>query len=170
MVFDLPGCRIRGWRHADEAALARHANNRKIWLNLRDHFPHPYTRTDAQAWLDRVVGAEPESQFAIEIDGGAAGGIGLALQEDVARISAELGYWLGEEYWGRGVMSPAVRAVTEYGLEALGLYRIYALVFEWNPASVRVLEKAGFSLEGRMRQAAIKDGRILDQLIYARVR
>jgi ribosomal-protein-alanine N-acetyltransferase len=170
MQLELPECRIRSWRHTDEAELARQANSRRIWLNVRDHFPHPYTRDDARAWLERVVGAEPESQFAIEIEGTVAGGIGLMLQEDVARVSAELGYWLGEVHWGRGVMSAAVRALTEFGFAAFELRRIYALVFEWNPASMRVLEKAGFTFEGRMRQAVIKDGRVMDQMIYARVR
>ena len=98
-----PACRIRSWRAGDEPSLARHADNRKIWLNVRDRFPHPYTLADAESWLAKVTAAEPETQFAIEVDGEAAGGVGLFLQEDVSRFSAEIGYWLGEAYWGRGL-------------------------------------------------------------------
>jgi RimJ/RimL family protein N-acetyltransferase len=170
MELRLPGCRIRSWRPEDAPSLARHADNRQLWLNVRDHFPHPYTLADAQAWVAHARGLEPEVQFAIEVGGEAAGGIGLFLQEDVARYSAELGYWLGEAHWGRGIMTSAVRDFTEYAFGAFALCRIYALVFEWNPASRRVLEKAGYTLEGRMRRAAVKDGRVLDQFLYAAVR
>ena len=170
MELALPGCRIRSWRAGDEPALVRHANSRRLWLNVRDHFPHPYTLADAAEWVARAAAVEPESQFAIEIDGEAAGGIGLFLQEDVARYSAELGYWLGEAHWGRGVMTDAVRGFTEYAFGAFELCRIYAVVFEWNPASRRVLEKAGYALEGRMRRAAVKDGQVIDQFLYATVR
>ena len=170
MELALPGCRIRSWRPGDERSLARHANSRRLWLNVRDRFPHPYTLADAAQWVAHTAAADPETQFAIEVDGEAAGGIGLFLQEDVARFSAELGYWLGEAHWGRGIMTGAVHAFTEYAFNAFELCRIYAFVFEWNPASRRVLEKAGYSLEGRMRRSAVKDGRVLDQFLYAAVR
>jgi RimJ/RimL family protein N-acetyltransferase len=137
---------------------------------VRDHFPSPYTLADADLWLERVLGGGPETQFAIEVDGEAAGGIGVFLQEDVARKSAELGYWLGEAYWGRGIMTDAVREFTRYAFDAYDLLRVYALVFEWNPASCRVLEKAGYALEGRLRRAVVKDGHVLDQFVYAVVR
>src|SRR6266498_2626432 len=153
MELALPGGRIRSWRAGDEPALAQHANNRKIWLNVRDRFPHPYTLADAEEWVARVTAAVPETQFAIEVDGAAAGGIGVFLQEDVERYSAEIGYWLGEAYWGRGLATSAVQRFTEYAFEAFGLCRIYATVFAWNPASCRVLEKAGYQLEGRLRQS-----------------
>jgi RimJ/RimL family protein N-acetyltransferase len=167
MELELPGCRIRSWRVGDEPALARHADNRKVWLNVRDRFPHPYTAADAKTWVAKVTAATPETQFAIEVDGEAAGGIGLFLQEDVARYSAELGYWLGESHWGRGLMTSVVRGFTEFAFGTFALCRIYAVVFEWNPASMRVLEKAGYSLEGHHRRAAVKDGRVLDQRTYA---
>ena len=169
MELELPGCRIRSWRPGDEPSLSRHADNRRLWRNVRDHFPHPYTVADAEAWVAAARGARPETQFAIEVDGEAAGGIGLFLQEDVSRYSAELGYWLGEAYWGRGVMTGAVRGFTEYAFRTFDLCRIYAVVFEWNPASRRVLEKAGYALEGRMHRAAVKEGRVLDQYLYAAV-
>lgn len=170
MELELAGCRVRSWRAGDEPSLARHADNEQLWRNVRDHFPHPYTLADAQAWVAAASGAVPETQFAIEVDGEAAGGVGLFLQEDVARYSAELGYWLGEGYWGRGLMTAVVRGFTEHAFRMFELCRIYAIVFEWNPASRRVLEKAGYTLEGRLRRAAVKEGRVLDQFLYAVVR
>jgi [ribosomal protein S5]-alanine N-acetyltransferase len=170
MELNLPGFRIRSWRRGDEPSLARHADSERLWRNVRDQFPHPYTLADAEAWVARASVAEPETQFAIEVDGEAAGGIGLFLQEDVARYSAELGYWLGEAHWGRGIMTAAVREFTEHAFRTFDLCRIYAIVFEWNPASRRVLEKAGYRLEGQMRRAAVKEGRVLDQFLYATVR
>ena len=170
MELELPGCRIRSWRRGDEPSLARHADSERLWRNVRDHFPHPYTLADAEAWVSCASRATPETQFAIEVDGEAAGGIGLFLQEDVARYSAELGYWLGEAHWGHGLMTAAVRGFTEHAFRTFELRRIYAMVFEWNPASRRVLEKAGYELEGRMRLAAVKEGRVLDQFLYASVR
>src|SRR3954452_15964908 len=98
MQLELAGCRIRSWGAGDEPSLAKHADNRKIWLNVRDRFPHPYTLGDAEAWVAGMISADPETQFAIEVDGEAAGGVGLFLQEDVSRITAEIGYWLGEAY------------------------------------------------------------------------
>ncbi|HUF35106.1 MAG TPA: GNAT family protein [Gemmatimonadales bacterium] len=163
-------CGIRSWRPDDAASLARHANNRKIWLNVRDHFPHPYTLAHAETWIGREREAIPETQFALEVDGEAAGGVGVFLQQDVARRSAELGYWLGEAHWGRGIMTDVVRRFTAQAFETYDLLRIYALVFEWNPGSCRVLERAGFVLEGRLRQAVVKDGRVLDQFLYAALR
>ena len=161
---------IRDWRVADAASLVRHANNRKIWINLRDSFPYPYRLSDAHQWISSAAFASPVTDFAIEIDCAAAGGIGLRLREDVFRRSAEIGYWLGEEYWGRGVVTEAVAAMTEYAFSAFGLLRVYAGVFAWNPASMRVLEKAGYRLEGVMRKGAVKDGRTVDEYIYAIVR
>jgi [ribosomal protein S5]-alanine N-acetyltransferase len=170
MELEFPGGRIRSWRAGDAPALARHADNRKIWLNVRDRFPHPYTLADAEAWLAQVASAQPESQFAVEVDGEAAGGVGLFLQQDVERFSAEIGYWLGEAHWGRGLATAVVRAFTEFAFERFDLCRIYANVFAWNPGSARVLEKAGYVFEGRMRRAAVKDGQVLDNLLYAAVR
>ncbi len=144
-----------------------HANNRDIWLNLRDAFPHPYSLDDARQFLKRVRAMDPETFFAIAVDGEAVGSIGFRQHDDVERCSAEIGYWLGERFWGRGIMTAALRAVTRYAVERHGLTRVYAVPFEHNHASFRVLEKAGFVCEGRMRRSAIKDGKVLDQLMYA---
>ncbi len=170
MELELPGCRIRNWRTGDEPSLARHADSRRIWLNVRDRFPHPYTLADADGWVARAASAAPETQFAIEVEGEAAGGVGLFLQEDVSRFSAEIGYWLGEAYWGRGLMTAVVRRFTDHAFATFDVNRIYGNVFEWNAASARVLEKAGYEFEGRHRRAAVKDGCVLDNLLYAVVR
>jgi RimJ/RimL family protein N-acetyltransferase len=168
--LDLPECRIRSWRVGDEPALVRHADNRKIWLNVRDRFPYPYTPADAEAWVAHAGAAMPETQFAVEVEGEAVGGVGLFLQADVERYSAEIGYWIGEAFWGRGIATAVVRRFTDYAFDAFGLCRIYANVFEWNRGSCRVLEKAGYALEGRLRSSAVKDGVVLDGFLYATVR
>ncbi|HEX8201778.1 MAG TPA: GNAT family protein, partial [Isosphaeraceae bacterium] len=141
------------------------------WINLRDRFPHPYTPADARAWLVWVARKTPETDFAIAIavGGEAVGGIGIGLRDDVARRSAEIGYWLGRAHWGRGLATTAVTALTAWSFAHFDLCRIDAAVFAWNPASARVLEKAGYALEGRLRKSVTKDGRTIDQLLYARV-
>ncbi len=160
---------IRSYRADDAPALARRANNPRVAENLRDRFPFPYTLADAHEWLAAALRQDPETNFAIEVDGRLAGTIGLELGEDVYRHSAEIGYWLGEDCWGRGIASAAVRLLSDWGFDELGLLRIHAFVFENNPASVRVLEKAGFELEGRMRSAVVKNGRVMDQWVYGKV-
>jgi RimJ/RimL family protein N-acetyltransferase len=166
MRLPLTSCTVRSWQAGDVPSLVRHANNRHIWLSLRDRFPHPYTSSDGASFIRRVRASQPETTFAIEVDSEAAGGIGFMLQPDVERVSAEIGYWLGEIYWGRGICTDALRAVTEYAIEQHGLTRVFALPFAHNVASCRVLEKAGFVLEGLLRRSAIKDGRIADQKLY----
>ncbi len=166
-IFELEKCVIRDWRRGDEPSLVRHASNRKIWLNLRDSFPHPYTMGDARRWIDVSTTQLRGNAFAICVGGFAVGAIALMPREDVNRHSAEIGYWLGEEYWGQGITTEAVTAVTDHGFRMLGLYRIYAEIFEWNRASMRVLEKAGYQAEGRLRRHAVKDGRLIDQILYA---
>jgi [ribosomal protein S5]-alanine N-acetyltransferase len=170
LEIELSLARLRPWRAGDEAALVRHANNRKVWRNLRDLFPHPYTRANADWWIASLKGEDPVCNFAIEVDGEAAGGIGLHPQSDVEWRSAEIGYWLGEAHWGKGITTEAVREVTAYGFSQLDLLRIHATVFEWNPASMRVLEKAGYTLEGRLRKAITKDGQTIDCMLYAMIR
>ena len=170
MELELSKSRLRPWKPGDEESLVRHANNRVIWRNLRDAFPHPYTLANAQHWIRSANPATPVTNFAIVVDGSAVGGIGLVLKDDVFRRSAEIGYWLGEEYWGRGIVTEAVRAVTDYAFATFDLCRVYAGVFEWNHASMRVLEKAGYEYECRMRKSVVKDGEIIDELIYAIVR
>lgn len=161
---------IRDWRIDDAKSIARYANNRKIWLNLRDAFPSPYALANAEAFITRATQSVPGTFFAIATETEAIGSIALTPGQDVHRFTAELGYWLGEPFWGRGIMAQAVRAICRYAFEEIGLHRIFAEPYITNPASARVLEKAGFICEGVLRASAVKDGRVLDQLLYARVK
>jgi RimJ/RimL family protein N-acetyltransferase len=170
MEIRLSRCTLRPWRDGDQRALARHANNRNVWIHLRDRFPHPYTEADAAAWISLASALPEDTQFAIEVQGEPVGGIGLDLGQDVHRRSAEVGYWLGEPCWGRGIATAALSAITELGFARFDLCRIYACVFDGNPGSVRVLEKAGYTFEGRLRKSVTKAGRTIDQVIYAIVR
>ncbi|MGE0448576.1 MAG: GNAT family N-acetyltransferase [Vicinamibacterales bacterium] len=167
MHLTLDRCVVRSWEAGDVASLVAHANNRRIWENLRDRFPHPYRRQDGQAFIRQARSQYPETFFALEVEGEAAGGIGFVLQQDVERVSAEIGYWLGERYWGRGICTEALKAVSAHAIRHHGLTRVFALPFAHNAASCRVLEKAGFVVEGRLRRSALKDGRIVDQVLYA---
>jgi ribosomal-protein-alanine N-acetyltransferase len=167
MKFSLAQCEVRSWRHDDLGSLVQHADNRKIWLNLRDRFPHPYTKRDGREFLRTMLTQRPETAFAIAVGGEAVGGIGFVMMPDVERVSAEIGYWLAEPFWGRGMTTEAVVAVTRYAIDTHGFTRMFALPFASNRASCRVLEKAGYVLEGRLRRSAIKDGQIIDQMQYA---
>ncbi|HMG34340.1 MAG TPA: GNAT family N-acetyltransferase [Blastocatellia bacterium] len=167
MEIKLSRCTLRPWRPGDEDSLIHHANNVKIWRNLRDIFPHPYTREDADRWIQLASQAEPLTNFAMEVNGEAAGAIGIVLGQDVHRRSAEIGYWLGELYWGKGIMTEAVRAVTDYAFTNFDLNRIWAGVFDRNDVSARVLENAGYKLEARLKHAVTKDSETLDELLYA---
>ena len=166
MQIDCGRCTVRAWQLGDEAALARHANNREIWLNLRDQFPHPYTLEHAKAWVELASVESPATHFAIVLEE-AVGGIGFDLQGDIGRQSAEIGYWLSAAHWNKGLMSAAVRAVTDYAFEQFSLTRIFAVPYDTNIASQRVLEKVGYVREGVLRRSAIKDGVVLDQVVYA---
>ncbi len=172
LQLDLPvaGAQLRPWRRGDEESLARHANNRNVWITLGDRFPHPYTLDDAKEWIAAVTSQDPTVHFAIVVDGEAAGGIGLELQQETFRRSAVIGFWLGESHWGRGITTAALRALTQHAFGSFDLCRLQAYVFERNAASARVLEKAGYVWEARLRKAATKDGRTFDLLVYAMVR
>jgi len=170
MRLELSRSVIREWVVGDRESLVRHANHPGVAANLRDVFPSPYGLADADGFLAFVTARSPQTSFAIEVDGEASGGIGLKLHTDVERMSGELGYWLGEARWGRGVMTEVVRAFTDWGFATFALHRIYAVPYATNPASARVLEKAGFTYEGRMRRSVIKRGQVLDQLLYSDVR
>lgn len=162
--------RIRSWQTSDAEALARHANNPKVAANLRDVFPSPYTPKDAAQWLAFAMNQNPETSFAIANDEGPIGGIGLTLGSDIYRMSAEVGYWLGEEYWGRGIVSRALGVLVDWAFETFDLNRIWADPFASNPASAKVLERNGFQFEGFKRASVLKNGRVLDQMLYARLR
>lgn len=160
---------IRPWAARDEDALCRYGSSRAIWLNMRDGFPHPFNPQAARDFLERAAAQAPTMFCALATPQEAIGGIGISPGSDVHRLTGELGYWLAEPYWGRGIMSEAVRAFCTYAFEQFHLVRIYAEPYAANPASARVLEKAGFQLEAILRSNVVKDGKILDQCLYARI-
>lgn len=160
-------CALRPWRRTDAASLVHHANNINVAQHLRDRFPHPYTAGHASAFLSQVSRADPPASIAIEVDGAAAGGIGYVRGTDVERFSAEVGYWLGEEHWGRGIMTEALTMFTRHLFLDVGLLRAYALPLAENAASIRVLEKAGYTREGLLRASCVKYGLRRDQWMYA---
>jgi len=160
---------VRNWSRSDKAALIRFANNRKVWRNLTHMFPHPYTETDAEWWFSSLERTPEPSHWAIEVDRQAVGGIGVILGEGIYAKSAHFGYWLGEEYWGRGIMTQAVKVVAPYAMSHFGLVRLDSPVFAWNPASMRVLEKCGFVKEGVSYTSVFKDGELIDQVLYGLV-
>lgn len=161
------GFSLRKWTLNDVQALVRHANNKKIADNLRDIFPNPYTEQDAINFLTAAT-EENEKQclFAIDIKGEAVGGIGISLQDDIHRKSAEIGYWLAEPYWARGIMTAAIRRMVDYAFKQYDLVRIFAEPFAYNTGSRRTLEKAGFQCEGTLRHSIYKNKRIYDSCIY----
>lgn len=171
MTIELVGirCSVRRFIASDAPCIAAAANDRRIWLQLRDLFPHPYHLADADAYISRVAPVDPPLSLAIVVDGRAAGGVGLQLLTDVNRRTAEIGYWLGAAHWGRGIATEAVTLATDWAFGAHGLLRIFAQPFAGNLASRRVLEKAGYQLEGTMRRSAVKDGEVRDQCLYARL-
>ena len=166
--LSLEQCTIRPWRLEDAESLAKHANNRKVWLALRDCFPHPYTIADAHKFLQRTIKEEPATHFCIDVATKAIGGIGIRLGSDVHRNTAELGYWLGEKFWGRGIMTEAIAAFKDFCFNNFQLRRLYAEPFANNPASARVLDKTGFVFEGRLKNNVTKDGKLLDSVLYAK--
>jgi len=158
VVINCGICQARRWRHGDKDQLVFHANNQNVSAQLRDKFPSPYTAEEAQKWLAFATQQQPLTDFAIECEGTVVGGIGLQLHGDIERCSAEVGYWLGESVWGRGIAAAALRGITEYGFTTFEFSRIYALPFADNLRSRRVLEKAGFEYEGTLRKNVIKRG------------
>ena len=167
MRLELARSTIRPWAVTDAASLQRHANNRNVSIHLRDRFPFPYEKEHATAFLSWLGQQPSPTVWAIEVEGEAAGGIGIELRSDVERVSAEIGYWLGESLWGRGIVTEALTAVTKEAFTRYDITRLYAVPFADHPASIRVLEKAGYVREGRMKQSAIKAGKIRDQFLYA---
>jgi ribosomal-protein-alanine N-acetyltransferase len=166
LPIDCGLCGLRPWQASDVASLVREANNRNVWLGLRDQFPHPYTPAAARGWIASTLTERPPPMLAIAVGGEAVGGIGVVAGRDVNRHTGEIGYWLGESYWGRGIATAAVRGFVPYAASAFGLRRLHAKIFANNPASCRVLEKCGFVREGVLREHALKDGRYLDEIVY----
>ncbi|GAA5176712.1 GNAT family N-acetyltransferase [Niveibacterium umoris] len=167
---DLPDCFLRPWQESDQAALVALADNRKIWRNLTDLFPHPYTEADAAFWIEFANHSAPSCHVAIVHRGSLVGGIGIIAGEGNARFTGNFGYWLGEPHWGQGIASAAARAMADHAFTHLRFERLEGAVFEWNAASMRVLEKAGFRREGVLRKSVFKDGQLIDSVMHARLR
>ena len=163
---------IREWKKSDAAALAAALSNKNILNNLRDGLPYPYTEIDAEAYINSVLDSDPNDTFAyaIDVDGRAVGSIGAFRQKNIHCRTAELGYYIAEEYWGKGIMTCAVRQLCEKLFAETDLLRIFAEPFAVNVGSRRVLEKAGFRLEGIMKNNAFKNGQVLDMALYAYTR
>jgi RimJ/RimL family protein N-acetyltransferase len=160
---------IRDWTLGDAADLAAALSNKKIHDNLRDGLPFPYTEDDARSYIQLAIGAQKDRDylFAIAADGKAIGSIGLQRKDNIHRLTAELGYYIAEPYWGKGIMTGAVREACAWTFANTDVIRIFAEPFARNEASCRVLEKAGFSFEGIMRHNAIKNGKVIDMKLYA---
>jgi len=163
-----PGCVLRPWHERDQPGLVAIANNVKIWRNLTDLFPHPYTEADADAWIALARETDRSVHLAIEVEDRVAGGIGALAGSGVSIATADFGYWLGEPYWGRGLATAAARALAGVLMAQRRFARLQAPVFAGNAASMRVLEKAGFVREGVLRQSVTKDGALMDSVMYAR--
>jgi RimJ/RimL family protein N-acetyltransferase len=158
---------LRAWNPRDVGSLLKYADNSKIARNLTDKFPHPYTRQDGVNFISMASSFDPPRIFAIDIECEAVGSIGIFPQEDVHRLNAEMGYWLAEPFWGLGIISRAIPQIVEYGFKTWDIRRIFARPYGTNLASQRVLEKNGFVLEARFSETLIKNGELLDELIYA---
>lgn len=170
MHLELKKTTIRNWDLTDAQSLTENANNRNVWINLRDTFPHPYIFENAVEWLSFITNIEDKTIFAIEHNGKAIGGIGYHPQEDVQRFSAEIGYWIGEEHWNKGIISEVLPEFCDFIFNTTEIIRLYAFVYEWNAASSKVLEKSGFTCEGILKKYAFKDGKFLDAFLYAKVK
>ena len=169
MTTDLSeNIRLRRPDETDEEPMAGFCNNIKIWNNVRDLMPFPYSREDAADFIRMCQAESPTVTFAIEYEGKFSGCIGLKIQSDIYRLSAELGYWVGETFWCRGIATRAVELITDYGFRQLGMIRIFCGVIDYNKASQRVLEKSGYTLEAVCKQAVFKNGRICDEYRYAK--
>ena len=160
--------KLRKWNEADLDSLVKYANNHDVAKWLTNGFPHPYTQEDGKAYLSMIANDNPTKVFAIDVNGEAVGSIGIFPQEDIHEKNAEIGYWLAENHWGQGIMSEAIQKIVEYGFQTFDIVRVFARPFSTNLKSQRILEKAGFVLEARLKNALFKDGEFMDELIYSK--
>lgn len=165
-------CRIRKWEVSDAGNLAKVLSNKKVQDNLRDGLPYPYTEQDGKDLIYAMLSADKNETFAfaIIVDNIVVGSIGAFRQSNIHRQTAELGYYIAEEYWGKGIMTEAVRQICNYVFSKSDIIRIYAEPFAYNTASCRVLEKAGFQYEGTLRSNAIKNGKVIDMKMYSKIK
>jgi ribosomal-protein-alanine N-acetyltransferase len=159
--------KLRPWQLADLESLVKHANNVNIARFMMDQFPHPYAEENGRAFIDWANSHQPARLFAIEVEGTAVGGIGVHPLTDISRKNAELGYWLSEKFWGKGIMSQAIRQMISYSFQNFEIQRLFARPFGTNLASQKILEKNGFVLEASIKNGFYKNGEFVDELIYA---
>lgn len=162
-------CKIRKWKLSDAADLAAAISNKKVQNNLRDGLPYPYTEQDGEDYISNMLSSNEDETFAFAIiaDNKVIGSIGVFRQENIHRQTAELGYYISEKYWGKGITTEAVKQICEYVFSHSDIIRIYAEPFAYNTASCRVLEKAGFQYEGTLRNNAVKNGKVIDMKMYS---
>ncbi|MBI3238200.1 MAG: GNAT family N-acetyltransferase [Flavobacteriia bacterium] len=158
---------LRPWSDNDLESLVKYANNWNIARFMTDGFPFPYTEENGKAFIAMATAAKPTNVFAIDVNGEAIGGIGIHPQTDIYRNNAELGYWLAEPFWGNKIITKAITEMVTYAFETFEIDRVFAKPFGSNTASQRVLEKAGFTLEGRFEKTIIKNGELEDELVFA---
>lgn len=161
--------KLEPWHEGHAEELAQRANDPRIAKHLRDRFPHPYTLEVAHAWIAYCQSMPEVSQFAITLDGTLIGGCGIDRFTDISRLVGEVGFWIGTDYWRKGFATEALFELTTYGFDTLGLARLFAVTVERNPGAAKVLHKIGYSLEGCQRRAIVKDGEIMDALIFAKL-
>lgn len=161
--------KLRGFKNSDKNRLSELCNNKKIWDNLRDYVPFPYSDQNAEDFIKNCQQEDPQVTFAIEYKGEFVGSIGLAPKTDVYKLTAEIGYWIGEPYWGQGIATKAVNLIVDYGFDKLNLVRIYTGIFDFNKASQRVIEKAGFKFECIFEKSVYKNGLICNEYRYAKI-
>ena len=164
--------KIRRWELSDARDLATALSNKKIQDNLRDGLPYPYTEQDGKEFISAMLAANENDTFAfaITVNGKAIGSIGAFRQTNIHNKTAELGYYIAEEYWGKGIMTEAVKQLCDYVFSHTDIIRIYAEPFAYNIGSCRVLEKAGFQYEGTLRSNALKNGNVLDMKMYSKLK
>jgi RimJ/RimL family protein N-acetyltransferase len=158
---------LRPWKEDDVESLVENANNFNIARYMTDGFPHPYTHENGKAFIQFATRDTLIHIFAIDVEGKAVGGIGIHPQTDVMRKNAELGYWLGEKYWGQGIITSAIAKMVEFAFNTYDITRVFARPYGVNKASQRVLQKAGFTLEARLENVIFKNGEFFDEMIYA---
>jgi len=171
-VASASGICLQEWKIEDAADLANTISNEKVTANLRDGIPFPYTEKDANEFICKTLSAEENTQYAFSItfEGKVIGSIGVFRRENVHRLTAEIGYYIGEPYWGKGFMTDAIKQMCGYVFDNTDIVRIFATPYSRNKASCRTLEKAGFQLEGIMRCEAVKNGEMLDSMMYALIK
>lgn len=170
MEIILTNAKLRPWQENDAFALAKHANNKKIADNMRDGFPFPYTIDDAQRWLNMAMKETRHVLLAIEVNGEAAGGIGIIFKDNVYRLSAEIGYWLGAAHWRKGITSEAISKLSDHVFANTGIVRLYAEIFSPNIPSMKTIEKAEYNAEAINKNAVFKNGELYDQHVYCRLK